>query len=136
MTGLIEIDRRELSDLGTDVFRRLHEGVIFHVRDVDEIHVFLQHVDTQLRARGASEAADDVRAFLERGQPLSEDGAAALVTLLREIRDSRFLACLFSDLVAGFGLPTVSLSLLALTRPLPEARSQARRACVTAPWMA
>src|SRR5581483_3183562 len=32
-----------------------------------------------------------------------------LILVLRDIRDSRFLSCLFADLVAGFGLPRPTL---------------------------
>jgi len=105
MVEHIVIDRRTLVEMGPEVFRKLHEGAIFHVRAIDEIFILRDHIDAQLRLRGDS-YAEGFKQFVERHIPLSEEVGAAVVLILREIRDSRFLSCLFSDLVAGFGLPS------------------------------
>lgn len=102
---LVEIDRPGLLALGPAVFRHLHEGKIFHVRGLDEIFSLVERVERHLHATAGPAIAENVRGFLRQGQPLTEAAGAALVVLLRELRDTRFVSCLFSDLVAGFGLP-------------------------------
>lgn len=106
---LCEITRSELVGLGPDVFRRLENGTIFLVRGLDEILSLADHVERALAAGVSPECAAEVRGFFRENRPLSEAAAARLVVTLRELRDSRYVSCLFSDLVAGFGLPPAAL---------------------------
>lgn len=106
---LQELSRADLIRLGPEVFRRLESGTIFLVRAVDEIFTLANHVERTLAQAVSPACAAEAREFMLAGQRLSEDSTASLVLLLRELRDSRYLSCLFSDLVAGFGLPAQAL---------------------------
>jgi hypothetical protein len=109
MPDIVELDRPQLIGLGGDVFRRLEAGDILVVRGLDEILALAGHLEATLRQRHGAAVAGRVHAFFDRAEPLSEDDAAALIAVLREIRDTRFLSCLFADLIAGFGLPAGQL---------------------------
>lgn len=104
-----EITRADLVRLGPEVFRRLENGVVFLVRGLDEVFALADHVERTLAATVSPECAAEVRAFFRESRSLSEDAAAHLLLVLRELRDSRYVSCLFSDLVAGFDLPPAAL---------------------------
>jgi hypothetical protein len=103
---LLEISRADLVRLGPDVFRRLEQGTIFLVRGADEIFTLADHIERTVATSVSPDCGEAVRAFMRTGRRLPEDAATRLVLLLRELRDTRYLSCLFSDLVAGLGLPT------------------------------
>ena len=105
MVEILDIERAELARLGPDVFRRLEQGSIFYVRGSDEVRALTDHIAGVLARRVSQACGHDARAFFGGGHTPPYESLLQLILVLREIRDSRYLSCLFSDLIAGLGLP-------------------------------
>jgi hypothetical protein len=107
--SVLDIDHSELVRCGADVFRELERGTIFYVRGLGEVQDLTDHIRSVLRTHASGEQFKQVSDFFESGRPISRGALLELIMCLRAIRDARYLSCLFSDLIAGFGLPAPTL---------------------------
>jgi hypothetical protein len=107
--SVIDIDRSDLVCRGADVFRELERGTIFYVHNTDEVQILRDHIVSVLSARISPDWVQEVRRFFNDGHQISRGALRELLICLREIRDTRYLSCLFSDLIGGFGLPAPTL---------------------------
>ena len=106
MSAVLDLNRRDLLRLGAGVFGELERGAIVYVRALDEIAVLVDEIVRLMGDRVSPEAAASVQAFLDGGPRPALPVLHELLLLLRDLRDSRTLSCLFSDLIAGLGLPS------------------------------
>jgi hypothetical protein len=131
--SVVDIDRADLIRMGGDVFRELERGTIFYLHKAEEVLLLREHILATLSHRISAEWLGEVRGFFESGSPMSRGALRELLMCLRELRDSRYVSCLFSDLIAGFGLPAPVLVDLAAC---PGAEDRSSRAGGRLSWAA
>jgi hypothetical protein len=102
---LLDLRARDLGRTGAPPFDHLRTGGILAIRDVPEIHDLARAIHELAAVLAGPEGARSVAGLLHNGQVPSLEVLSVLYRVLRHLRDSRFVACLFSDFLAGLGLP-------------------------------
>lgn len=99
MNDLIELDAGKVAEAGQSVADMARQGHVICLRAVPEIRVLLDAING-LAGRGS-----DVASLLEGRERSSLNALSKLYKTVRELRDSRFISGLFSDLLLRFGMP-------------------------------
>jgi len=102
---LLDLPARDLGRTGAPPFDHLRTGGILAIRDVPEIHDLARAIHEFAAVLAGPEGARSVSGLLHNGQVPSLEVLSVLYRVLRHLRDCRFVACLFSDFLAGLGLP-------------------------------
>jgi hypothetical protein len=88
------------------VFDRLQGDTIIVVRNLAEIHELGATLRRLAGRFGGAACADGVAELMRVGDVPNLETLAALYHAFRHLRDTRYLSCLFSDVIASLGLPT------------------------------
>ena len=105
-THFLECYREDLFSRDPFVFNALSkEGKIVVVRGVDEILLFKEQLLLYIQNNYAPNILQDIKSFLHGAIIPENESIHALVNSLKLFRNSRFISCLFIDLMSRLGLP-------------------------------
>ncbi len=102
--NVVEVNAAQLAG-PPSVFDRLQGGAIIVVRNLPEIHELGATLRRLAGRFGGTACADHVAELMRAGDVPNLETLAALYRAFRYLRDTRYLSCLFSDVIASFGLP-------------------------------
>lgn len=105
MQSIIELDGRLESDRRKPVFDALRTGTIVAYRNLPEIQRLGTLLGTEAAKFCGQTAAQNVADFFNVGELHDLEAFSAIYRAFRPLRDSRYLSCLFSDLIDGMDLP-------------------------------
>jgi hypothetical protein len=106
MVEVVELNARERASFGTRVSDGLlNRDAIIVLRDVEEIYELGAAIERVAAGCDGAEMGRDVTELLRTRRVKRVEVLSALYRACRHLRDSRYVSGLFSDLIAGFGLP-------------------------------
>jgi len=106
---VVDLRAGDLGRMGAPAFGHLQAGRILAVRDVPEIHELARTLRVLAAGFGGQAGAHGVSELLRTGEIPSLEVLSVFYRVLRQLRDSRFVGCLFSDFLGGLGLPAPML---------------------------
>ena len=115
-SAVVEIDGARRSP----IYSLLRRGAIVLLRNVPEIHDLARTLERLVAHSDGAERASSIARLLRTGEIADVDTVGDFYRAFRHLRDSRYLSCLLSDLIASFGLPTPILVDLGFCRIVPS----------------
>lgn len=104
--NFLEVHRDDIFSRDPFIFHALaKEEKIVLVRELKEILLLREQVLLYIKNNYSANVLRDVNKFLHEALIPSNASMHAMVTTLKLFRNSRFMSCLFIDLISRFGLP-------------------------------
>lgn len=103
---VVELSGRTASGETTQVYKHLTQrDAIVVLRDVPEIHQLGKTIYAVAEQLGGRKCAAEMAPLMRSGDVPSIEALSVFYRAFRHLRDSRYISCLFSDLVSSLGLP-------------------------------
>jgi hypothetical protein len=100
---VIELTAGDVPKAGHSIYQLLRDDAIVVLRAVPEIHELARTVRQVAIQLGGD--ASQLTYLLQAGEAQSIETLSAFYRAFRHLRDSRYVSCLFSDLISSFDLP-------------------------------